>query len=74
MVGTLILCETNEIVPFKCKECGLRKSIDSGKSTERHFKAVHEVIKYYDCSQCLFAATSIRGLNSHVAQSHPTST
>ena len=72
MVGTLILCETNEMVPFKCKECEFHAT--KKRSIERHFKAVHEVIKYYDCSQCLFTATSIRGLTSHVKKSHPTPT
>jgi hypothetical protein len=68
MVGTLVLCETNEMVPFKCNECDFHASKKT--KIKRHFKATHEVLKYYDCSQCLFAATSPRELDGHVKLSH----
>ena len=69
-VGALILCETNEMVPFICKECEF--NANTKQCIEHHLKEVHEIIKYYDCSQCLFTATSIRGLDAHVKKSHPT--
>ena len=68
MVGTLVLCETNEMVPFKCKDCDFYAS--KKPKIEKHWKATHEVLKYYDCSQCLFSATSTRALEHHVEESH----
>ena len=68
MVGALILCETNEMVPYQCKHCEFHCLQKDG--IQKHFKAVHEVLKYYDCSQCLFAATSLRGLGAHVKKRH----
>ena len=40
MVGTLVLCETNEMVPFKCKDCDFYAS--KKPKIEKHWKATHE--------------------------------
>ena len=68
MVGTLVLCETNEMVPFKCKDCDFYAS--KKPKIEKHWKATHEVLKWYDCSQCLFSANSPRDLEDHVEATH----
>ena len=68
MVGTLVLCESNDMVPFKCKDCDFYAS--KKPKIEKHWKATHEVLKYYDCSQCLFSATSTRELEHHVEDNH----
>ena len=68
MVGTLVLCETNEMVPFKCKDCDFYAS--KKPKIEKHWKATHEVLKWYDCSQCLFSANSPRDLEDHVEEAH----
>ena len=70
MVGALIFNETNEMVPFKCKNCEFHAT--KKKSIAKHFKEVHEVLKYYDCSQCLFTATTTKRLDRHKKKSHPT--
>ena len=78
MVGTLELCETNEMVPFKCGNCDYYAS--KKISINKHWKATHEVLKYVDCSQCLFAAgevdteDSLRALDDHVKSSHTANT
>ena len=77
MVGTLVICETNEMVPFKCSDCHYYAS--KKIKITRHWKATHEVLKYVDCSQCLFKASapdtedSLRELDGHVKSSHTTS-
>ena len=74
MVGTLVLSETNEIVPFKCKVCDFHASMRI--NVEKHYKISHEVLKYFDCSQCLFRASNdysdeaLRKLDEHVRLSH----
>ena len=68
MVGTLVLCETNEMVPFKCKDCDFYAS--KKPKIEKHWKDTHEVLKWYDCSQCLFSANSTRELEHHVEDIH----
>ena len=68
MVGTLLICETHEIVPFKCGDCDFHAS--KKQRIEKHWKDTHEVLKYYDCSQCKTCVTSINELNYHVKQSH----
>ena len=68
MVGTLLICETHEIVPFKCGDCDFHAS--KKQRIEKHWKDTHEVLKWYDCSQCLFSANSTRELEHHVEDIH----
>jgi len=68
MFGALILCENKEMVPYKCKECEFYCA--TKEDLEKHFEAFHVVLKYYDCSQCLFAATSLHRLATHVKTRH----
>ena len=68
MMGAFLLCQTHDIVPFKCKECNFHSS--KKVMIEKHWKDTHEVLEYFDCSQCDTCVNSIPQLNQHVKEFH----